>query len=105
MKKNVTPQNPEACKYRFGEKVLTKAQARVVSLMLHGLIRKQIAELLGISIHTVNKHTENVYKELDINDCKLIVGWAYDNKFDRQGNVDGIYLFDGYENLPWQKRE
>lgn len=105
MEQNVTPQTLETCKYRFGEHVLTKAQARVVSLTLHGLIRKQIANLLGISTHTVNKHIENVYKELGINDCKLVIGWAYDNKFDRQGHVDSIYLFDGYENLPWQKKE
>lgn len=105
MEQNVTPQTPEACKYRFGEHVITKAQARVVSLMLHGLIRKQIADLLGNSTHTVNKHIENVYKELGINDCKLLTRWAIRNAFDDYGNVQNNYLFDGYENLPWQKRE
>lgn len=91
--------------YRFNDNVLTPAQTRVISLSLHGLAQKEIAAILGNSPNTINTHFSNIYRELGINDCKLLTRWAIRNAFDDYGNVQNNYLFDGYENLPWQKRE
>ncbi len=46
---------------------LTPREKEVAALLLHGKDAKQIAERLGISIHTANFHIKNLYKKLDIN--------------------------------------
>ncbi len=46
---------------------LTPREKEVAVLLLHGSDAKQIADGLGISIHTANFHIKNLYKKLNIN--------------------------------------
>jgi len=46
--------------------VLTPAQHRVYELLLHGLIEKEVATRLKISVHTVHDHTKAIYKALSV---------------------------------------
>lgn len=48
-------------KYKLSEKELT-----VLKLMADGLIKKEIASSMGLSIHTVNSHIRNIYVKLHV---------------------------------------
>ncbi len=45
---------------------LTTAQRRVYDLLIQGLIEKEVAHRLGISIHTVHDHSKAIYKALSV---------------------------------------
>ena len=55
-------QNPNGPKLS----VLTPAQHRVYELLLRGLIEKEVAARLKISVHTVHDHTKAIYKALSV---------------------------------------
>lgn len=46
---------------------LTPREKEVAAFLLHGKDAKQIAEGLGISVHTANFHIKNLYRKLNIN--------------------------------------
>lgn len=95
-------ENQEINKFRFGNKTITLCQARIISLNLHGLSRKEIANLLGNSVNTISTHYTMIYKVLDIHDSRKLGTWALTNTFDTNGHLNGKYLFDNYCNLPWE---
>lgn len=80
---------------------LTYQQMRVISLALHGILRKQIADYLGVSKHTIDSHCTRIYKLIGLNDSRQVLVWAFRNGFDLLGNHKGEYLFEGYAELPW----
>jgi DNA-binding NarL/FixJ family response regulator len=45
---------------------LTTREQRILELMTQGLIKKEIADHLGISYHTVDTHLRNVYTKLHV---------------------------------------
>jgi DNA-binding NarL/FixJ family response regulator len=45
---------------------LTERERSVLDLMIHGLIKKEIASGLGLSIHTVDTHIRNIYEKLQV---------------------------------------
>jgi DNA-binding NarL/FixJ family response regulator len=45
---------------------LTDRERSVLDLMVHGLIKKEIASRLGLSIHTVDTHVRNIYEKLQV---------------------------------------
>lgn len=45
---------------------LTPRQSTVVHLIANGLTNKEIAERLGISLHTVRRHVEGLLRRLDV---------------------------------------
>lgn len=54
---------------RLGEKrrqILTTREKEVLSLIRKGLPSKQIADRLDISIHTVNRHRQNIIEKLSV---------------------------------------
>lgn len=70
--------------YSFGRKVLPKAgiaklssrEEEVLQLIAEGEANKQIAEALGISIKTVEKHREHLMHKLDIHDTAGLTRYA-----------------------------
>jgi len=82
--------------------VITLCQARVISLNIHGLQRKEMADLLGNSQSTINAHFDRIYRLVQLNDRVLLLRWAMANGFDDKGNLNGQYLFDGYKGMPWE---
>lgn len=89
-------------KFEVDGKKLTLCQARIISLLTHGLQRKQLAHYLGNSHHTIDTHLDRIYKELGINDSRLVLVWALKNGFDTEGGLNGRYLFQGLpQKWPW----
>ena len=69
---------------------------------MHALMRKEIAEILGISESTVNAHCNAVHKQVGVDTAGRVRLWARKNNFDENGCYNGLYLFEGKEgNYPW----
>ncbi len=45
---------------------LTERERAVLDLMVHGLIKKEIASRLELSVHTVDTHIRNIYEKLQV---------------------------------------
>lgn len=56
---------------------LSKREIEVINLIAEGLVQKQIAEHLGISVHTVNEYIANIYKKLNVHNAPAAVAKAY----------------------------
>lgn len=91
-------------KFEVAGKELTLCQARIISLSIHGLQRKQLADLLGNSRHTIDTHLDRIYKLLELNDSRQVMLWALRNGFNTEGYLHNEYLF-GQLNmlLPWHR--
>ena len=46
---------------------ITEREREILRLMADGLIKKEIADLLAISVHTVNTHIRSIYDKLHVN--------------------------------------
>ncbi len=46
--------------------LLSKREIEVVNLLASGYTNQEIADILYISVHTVNDHTKKIYKKLDV---------------------------------------
>jgi DNA-binding CsgD family transcriptional regulator len=46
---------------------LTKREKEIVNLIADGKSNKEIAQILNVSVHTVEKHLNNIYKKLGVN--------------------------------------
>lgn len=83
--------------------------ARVLSLTVAGLTRKQRAAALGISVSTVNTYMDTLTDRFNIRPCAKLAVYAAHHGFDMQGNFQGHYLFhkrpngrdDKLGKLPW----
>lgn len=55
---------------------LTKREQQVLGFLSKGYSNKKIAELLFLSIHTINTHRNNLYRKLGVNSHAEAVLWA-----------------------------
>jgi len=62
--------------------ILTKAEDQVIRLKLQGLSRKEIAELTFRSTGTIQRHFQNVYAKLDIQNEIELYNWYAENILD-----------------------
>ena len=46
---------------------LSDREKEILELMVRGLIKKEIADCLGLSFHTVDNHLRSIYKKLHVN--------------------------------------
>lgn len=49
--------------------VLSEREKQVLRLVQEGKASKNIADILGISIHTVNRHRQNIMEKLSVGNC------------------------------------
>ena len=52
---------------------LTGREAEVLRLIARGCTYAQVAELLGMSAHTVGSHIKNAYRKLDVHSAPAAV--------------------------------
>ncbi|RMH51665.1 MAG: DNA-binding response regulator [Zetaproteobacteria bacterium] len=55
---------------------LSPRELEVLQLMAEGHLRKQIAERLGVSPHTINSHIRRIYRKLEVRNNAAAVGKA-----------------------------
>jgi DNA-binding CsgD family transcriptional regulator len=58
---------------------LSPRELEVLRLMSQGLAKRQIAEVLGISLNTVKRHVSNIFNKLSVNDRAQAAVWAARN--------------------------
>lgn len=86
--------------YSFGEFNLTLAEVRAISLLMVDITHKEIAAILGILPSSLENRMQKIYSKLRIHKDRIVVLWAIENGFDRKGNLNGDFLFEGYDKLP-----
>lgn len=59
-----------------GEYGLTGREQEILELMVAGLIKKEIADRLSLSYHTVDSHLRNIYGKLQVHNRSEAVGKA-----------------------------
>ena len=59
---------------------LSKREVQVLALMSTGMLNKEIAEQLDISLDTVKKHTKNIYAKLNLRNRTEAVGYILKSK-------------------------
>ena len=64
----VTPATPESD--------LTERERETLSLLVKGFIKKEIADQLGVSYHTVDTHVRNIYGKLQVHNLSGAVAKA-----------------------------
>ena len=56
---------------------LTAREREVLRLLAAGLTHAQMAQTLGISLHTVCTHVKNVYRKLEVHNAPAAVSRAF----------------------------
>jgi DNA-binding NarL/FixJ family response regulator len=70
---NLLRPKPEVTKYYYG---LTTGERKVLQLMVEGWIKKEIADRLSLSFHTVNNHERHIYQKLHVHTRSAAVAKA-----------------------------
>ena len=56
---------------------LTPREREVLRLLAAGLTYEQMAQALGISLHTVCSHVKNLYRKLEVHNAPAAVSRAF----------------------------
>lgn len=56
---------------------LSGRESEILILLSEGLVKKQIADQLGIGIHTVGDHVKNIYQKLQVPNAPAAISKAY----------------------------
>jgi DNA-binding NarL/FixJ family response regulator len=57
---------------------LTPREIDVLRLLAHGCTYTEIADRLGVSLHTVVSHVKNLYRKLDVHSARAAVWRAFE---------------------------
>jgi DNA-binding NarL/FixJ family response regulator len=60
-------------------RMLTNRETEVLKLIAEGYRNRQIADLLGISVKTVERHRANLMKKLDLHSGAALTAFAFEN--------------------------
>jgi DNA-binding NarL/FixJ family response regulator len=56
---------------------LSKRETQVLTLLAEGLSYKMVADKLGVSFHTINTHTKNIYEKLHVQSLGEAIAYYY----------------------------
>lgn len=73
---SVQPTEPQSLEPTHNPYDLTKRELQVLRYMVQGLIKKEIAEQMAISYHTVNNHEVSIFRKLKIHTRSAAVAKA-----------------------------
>jgi len=73
--------NEQPVNNHFIETILTDRELEILQHMVNGYDSKRIAEITGISTHTVRKHIANVYTKLHVNSKAQVISMAHKNNW------------------------
>ena len=57
--------------------LLSKRETQVLTLLAEGLSYKMVAVKLGVSFHTINTHTKNIYEKLHVQSLGEAIAYYY----------------------------
>ena len=57
--------------------ILTEREIEILTLLATGLVKKEIADRLSISAHTVNNHIRHIYEKLHVPNAPSAIAKAY----------------------------
>jgi DNA-binding NarL/FixJ family response regulator len=57
--------------------LLSKRETQVLTLLAEGLSYKMVADKLGVSFHTINTHTKNIYEKLHVQSLGEAIAYYY----------------------------
>jgi len=63
------------------EQVMTAREREILQLIVDGHSNKEISNLLGISIRTVEAHRQNLFRKFDVDNIVKLVKMALDHKW------------------------
>lgn len=66
---------------------LSNREAEVLDLIITGLTNREIAERLSLSVHTVERHTANIYSKLGVRGRAAATAWALRHAASRSANA------------------
>ena len=58
---------------------MSERETEVLTLLSEGLSYKMVADRLGLSFHTVNTHTKNIYEKLHVASLGEAIAYYYRN--------------------------
>ena len=58
---------------------LTEREREVIKLVAEGYKNREIAEMLSVSIKTVEKHRSNLMRKLDLHNASALTAYAIEN--------------------------
>lgn len=61
---------------------ITNREKQIVRYFANGFKTREIAEMLGLSFHTVNNHRKNILKKLELKNLAALVNFAVENGLD-----------------------
>jgi DNA-binding NarL/FixJ family response regulator len=64
---------------RVGADFLSEREQQVVRLVARGLVSKEVADQLGLSTRTVEKHRARILAKLGLHDVPMLVRWCLRN--------------------------
>ncbi len=64
---------------RVGADTLSEREQQVVRLVARGLVSKEVADQLGLSTRTVEKHRARILAKLGLHDVPMLVRWCLRN--------------------------
>jgi len=73
---------------------LTSREREVMGFITDGLLTKQIANKLGISIKTVEVHRSSLYKKFGVNSFTALVQMLRQYRMDDVRNDNSLFPFD-----------
>lgn len=62
--------------------VLTPREWQVASLLAWGAIKKEIADELCVSVHTIENHVRNIYEKTEVKNSSQFSAWYFCKKYD-----------------------
>ncbi len=61
---------------------ITSREKQIVTYFANGFKTREIAEMLGLSFHTVNNHRKNILRKLELKNLAALVNFAVENGLD-----------------------
>jgi DNA-binding NarL/FixJ family response regulator len=76
----------------FKKRQLTPKETEIMNLLAKGLLDKEMAYTLGLSLYTVKNHLKNIYHKLNVNNRLEAVIWYYQKRPIEWFRVQGLEL-------------